>query len=251
MKISVKQVNANKETKYQISVNGEHKYTSVGSRVTSMKRLDLLNNEGVSQLYTKYQPTKSVLQPVSSIIGTIIIVFGGRLFGLNEAVIMMAIFAFQWFLFKIINKKKGKHKLTMILDINDNQIGEFYSSQTYERARKYMVFNGKEFNFDYYGFGKEYGFFIFDGEKKIGASVKNYLYENNNDAYDIFVFKGYEEYEQMFILFAVLYDNYYEAKRNEVAVGKQKQYSYTFGGSQSKEEKEQDRNWLKDNMENF
>ncbi len=251
MKISVKQVNANKEMKYEVNVDGEAKYTSVGSRVTSVKRIDLLNNEGESQLYTKYQPTKSTFQPVRSIIGTIIIVFGGRFLGFDEALIMMAIFAFQWFLFKNINKKNGKHKLTMILDINDNQIGEFYSSKTYERSRKHMMFNGNEFNFRNYAFGKEYGFFIFEGEKKIGASVKNYTFENNNDTYDIFVLKGYEEYELMFIMFAVLYDNYYESKRNEVAVGKQKQYSYTFGGSQSKEEKEQEKNWLQDNMENF
>lgn len=52
-------------------------------------------------------------------------------------------------------------------------------------------------------------------------------------------------------MFAVLYDNYFESKRNEMVKGTKNEVEYTFSRSESKEERKDDKNWLKENRDNF
>ncbi len=70
-------------------------------------------------------------------------------------------------------------------------IGEFYSKGCHKYATQKIKYNDKEFYFVRYGHGKKFGCFVYDGNNRIGASIKNNITYNNNDTYEIYILKGY------------------------------------------------------------
>ncbi len=185
-----------------------------------------------------------------------------RVFGVNEVVSFMSA-GVIWFCFSrirraLFHKKLSEHKKyhTSIFDKNEVMIGEFFEKKTvYPIKAGYtthkMLFKGREFDFFEYGFGKESGFYIYDNDVQIVATVKSAAKFDNNDTYDVYVVKGFEDFEQMFTLFAVLYDNFYEGNRNEMAKGKKTTYSWIKYRNQFIKEKVANKNWVQENMDKF
>ncbi len=236
MKISVNQTRANTGIEYKVIVDEEEKYKARASKLSSMKKIELVDMENRDVLYTKYNMNRTSMYQIYMALIMAYFYIVNSVFGFRVDIyaisIITFIIVFKYMKQILFHKKMTnlKYLHTTIFNSDYNQIGEFFRQQVvYPIKAGYslfnMIFNGHRFYFYNYANGKESGYYIYDNDVQIGATVKSHIKIDNNDTYEIYVIKGYEEYEQMFTMFMLLYDNFYEGNRNEVSKGKKTKYS--------------------------
>ncbi len=258
MKISVNQTKANLGIEYKAIVDGEEKYIGKSSRIASIRENSLFDKEERKILYTKYHITKTSYTMITSYFNLGFIFFANKILGidigwcvlLDLIIIIGGRFLKDLLFYEKINELK--YLQTSIWDSDNMQVGEFFRKTVripLKMGYGYLktIYNGQEFYYYQYGFGKESGYYIYNNDVQIGATVKNIVEINNKDKYDIYVVNGYEEYELMFIIFAILYDNYYEGNRKEVNIGVKRTYTHIFHGNKFINEKIENKNWIKEN----